>query len=184
MHFNDAPLITLLKSLKRMVVLREFHFINIPELEKRMRVLSKSLVKHKTLELLDIRQEHMRTRDISSLVEVLSQRETALKKVNISKAIISQQNMAHLWVALHYNISVTELIYSRINFLAVLNIRAVDAELIINNTIRDSILPIVEKVRKEKKHAAADELCLREVDIPKAFFPAVVKYIKLQRWVM
>lgn len=160
--------------------LRELYIIDIPVLEQLMCILCKSIQKHKTLQLLNIKQTTFRTRDISALVAVLSG-ETVLTKIDISTAIISQQNMSHLWVSLHYNISVTELDYSRINFLAIETMRAVDAELLLNRTIRDSIMPQVERRLKENVNASKKELCLRGVMFSKAFFPAVVKYIKLQR---
>ena len=40
--------------------------------------------------------------------------------------------MIHLWLALHKNISILELNYSRINFFALNEIKAIDVELAIN----------------------------------------------------
>ena len=125
------PLRRLIKSLKGLNQLTSLSIINIPELENLMDILGSSLHKHKTLKTLNIKQENMRTREIKALVPLLSNN-SVLTNIDISRAIISQQNMTHLWVALHYNISVTEINYSRINFFALETMRAVDAELIIN----------------------------------------------------
>ena len=57
--------------------------------------------------------------------------------LDISKAIISKRNMQHLWLALHYNVSVCKLKYSRINFLALDEIGAIEGELYLNELIRD-----------------------------------------------
>ena len=45
--------------------------------------------------------------------------------------------MQHLWLALHFNVSVCKLTYSRINFLAIDEIGAIDAELYLNDIIRN-----------------------------------------------
>ena len=60
-----------------------------------------------------------------------------IEELDISSAIISKKNMQHLWVALHVNTSVCNLIYSRINFMAVQEIMAIDVELRLNQLIRD-----------------------------------------------
>ena len=45
--------------------------------------------------------------------------------------------MMHLWLALHKNISVCDLIYSRINFFAIMEMACIDMELKLNNIIRN-----------------------------------------------
>ena len=52
--------------------------------------------------------------------------------------------MLHLWMALHYNVHVCKLTYSRINFLALDEIMALDAELSMNLIIRDQVRPLVD----------------------------------------
>ena len=52
--------------------------------------------------------------------------------------------MIHLWLALHKNISVSTLNYSRINFFALIEMKAIDAELTINNIIRTRLIPHFE----------------------------------------
>jgi len=116
--------------------LKELHLINIDALEGVMDILSESLKKHKKVKVLDIRQTNLRTRDVSALVPMLSENKV-ITEIDISKAIISKKNMQHLWVALHVNISVTKLTYSRINFFCLNEIRAIDAELNLNTMIRD-----------------------------------------------
>ena len=116
--------------------LKELYLINIDALEGVMNVLADALKKHKKVKILNIRQTNMRTRDVSSLVPLLSVNKV-ISDLDISKAIISRTNMQHLWVALHMNISVTKLNYSRINFFCLSEIRAIDAELHMNTIIRD-----------------------------------------------
>ena len=45
--------------------------------------------------------------------------------------------MMHLWLALHKNISVCDLIYSRINFFALMEMACIDMELKLNKIIRN-----------------------------------------------
>jgi hypothetical protein len=52
-----------------------------------------------------------------------------IEKLDISKAIISWANMQLLWLALHDNISITDLAYSRINFFCLTEIIAIDHEI-------------------------------------------------------
>lgn len=145
-----------------MSLLCELHIINIPVLEELMTILGHAITNHKKLKVLNIKQESFRTRDISALVPLLAG-DTVLTDLDISKAIISQKNMEHLWVALHYNISVTDINYSRINFFALESIRAVDAELIINRMIKNKILPRVEMLKKLNPHSGSRELSLKGV---------------------
>ena len=108
-----------------------------------MDVLAESIGKLKQLKVLDVRNNKLRTRDVSALVPLLSTNKT-LQEVDISSAIISKKNMLHLWMALHYNINVCTLTYSRINFMALDQIMALDAELSMNCIIRDQIKPLVD----------------------------------------
>lgn len=66
---------------------------------------------------------------------------TSIEFLDISKAILSKQNMINLWLALHKNISVSKLNYSRINFFALLEMKAIDNELYMNSIIRQKIMP-------------------------------------------
>lgn len=86
-----------------------------------------------------------------------------MTNVDISKSVISQNNMTHLWVALHYNISVIELNYSRINFLAIESIRAVDEEVYLNRMIKTEILPQVELLKRSNPYTGNKELCLKGI---------------------
>ena len=90
--------------------------------------------------MLDLRNTRLRKREVGALVPLLSTNKV-LQEVDISKAIISKKNMLHLWMALHCNVSVCKLNYSRINFFAVDEIMALDAELAMNVIIRDQIRP-------------------------------------------
>ena len=78
----------------------------------------------------------MRKRDISALVPLLATN-TVITEVDISSSTISKVNMQHLWVALHVNVSVVKLNYSRTNFFCIQEMRAIDAELRMNCIIRD-----------------------------------------------
>ena len=49
--------------------------------------------------------------------------------------------MVNLWLALHKNISVCTLNYSRLNFFAILEMKAIDAEMALNDIIRQRIIP-------------------------------------------
>ncbi len=69
----------------------------------------------------------------------------AITRLDISDSIISKQNMIHLWLALHKNISVCELIYSRLNFFAIHEMGAIDLELKLNNVIQDKVIPVLMK---------------------------------------
>ncbi len=82
----------------------------------------------------------MRTRDVSALVPLLSENK-AIEHLDISSAVISKKNMQHLWHALHMSVSVCELVYSRINFLALSEIFAIDVELELNRLIKSKIRP-------------------------------------------
>jgi hypothetical protein len=62
---------------------------------------------------------------------------TVITEMDISSAHISRANMQHLWVALHVNICVIKLNYSRTNFFCLDEMRAIDAELRMNCIIRD-----------------------------------------------
>lgn len=79
---------------------------------------------------------NIRTRNVDSLVTLLSKNKV-IEKLDISKAIVSKQNMMHLWLALHKNISVCDLEYSRINFFALQEMACIDMELKLNNIIRN-----------------------------------------------
>ena len=79
---------------------------------------------------------NIRTRNVDSLVTLLSKNKV-IEKLDISKAIVSKQNMMHLWRALHKNISVCDLEYSRINFFALQEMACIDMELKLNNIIRN-----------------------------------------------
>ena len=88
-----------------------------------------------------------------------------LEELDISKAVISKKNMLHLWMALHYNVNVCKLTYSRINFLALDEIMALDAELQMNCIIRDEVRPLVEARMQRIKIFGDDKndekICLR-----------------------
>jgi hypothetical protein len=90
--------------------------------------------------VLDLRQDNLRTRDVSALVPLLAENDT-ITKVDISSAIISKKNMGHLWLAFHKSISVIDLTYSRINFMAIMEQKAIDAELALNRIIHEQIKP-------------------------------------------
>lgn len=64
-----------------------------------------------------------------------------LEELDISQAVISKKNMQHLWIALHFNVSICKLKYSRINFLAINEIKAIDSELNLNEIIRSQVKP-------------------------------------------
>ena len=84
----------------------------------------------------------MRTRDVSALIPLLAKNHI-ITDVNISDATISKKNMMHLWMALHANISVCQLTYSRTNFLSITEMVAIDHELDLNMKIKNSISPKV-----------------------------------------
>ena len=119
----------------------------------------------------------MRTRDVSALVPLLSENKV-LKELDISKSVISKKNMTHLWLSLHVNISVTKLTYSRLNFLALDEQVAIDAELSLNMIIRDQIMPKVS-IKQKKLNTHIRELSLRGIRIPTATNPAIIKFIKV-----
>ena len=85
--------------------------------------------------------------------------------------------MQHLWLSLHVNLSVTRLIFSRINFLAIDEQMAIDAELSLNIIIRDQIMPKISRQQKMLKRIK--ELSLRGIRIPTATNPAIIKFIKV-----
>ena len=109
-----------------------------------MDVLGESIGRLKELTILDLTNTRLRKRNVSALVPLLSKNKV-LQHVNISQSIISVKNMLHLWMALHYNVTVCELVYSRINFLALDEIMAIDTELQLNNIIRDQVKPKVDE---------------------------------------
>ena len=141
-----------------------------------MDTLAASLRKHRRLKILDLRQGALRTRDVSSLVPLLTENK-AIEELDISNAVISRKNMQHLWMALHMSVSVCTLIYSRINFLALNEIFAIDVELKLNKLIKDKIRPAIEKESGQTQI----ELSLRGFKISPKTNPALIKYIKLQQ---
>lgn len=58
--------------------------------------------------------------------------------------------MQHLWLSLHMSVSVCKITYSRINFLAINEIMAIDVELKINNIIKSKIRPAIEREKGER----------------------------------
>ena len=80
--------------------------------------LFESIGRLKELTVLDLTNTRLRTRDVSALVPLLSKNKV-IQHVNIRQAIISKKNMLHLWMAMHYNVTVCELEYSMINFFAI-----------------------------------------------------------------
>ena len=172
-----------LRSLRKMTSLKSLHLVNMEDLEPLMDVLTESIGKLKELTVLDVRNTKMRIRDVSSFVPLLS-RNRVLQEVDISKAIISKKNMLHLWMALHYNVNVYKLTYSRINFLALDEIMALDAELAMNCIIRDQVRPLVEG-RMQRLQIFGDDrqdkICLRNFQFTQKTNPAVIKYIKSQK---
>ena len=131
------------------------------ELESLMDVLADSIAKLKQITLLDVTNNTLRTRDVSALVPLLSKNKT-LQEVNISQAIISKKNMLHLWMALHYNVHVCRIIYSRINFFAIDEIMAIDGELVLNNIVKDQVKPRVDAAIKQNQSLDNEsEICLR-----------------------
>jgi hypothetical protein len=133
----------LLRVLRTMRDLQELHLVNLLELENQMDLLCESIKNHRLLKVLDVRQENMRKREVSALVPLLSTN-FFIERIDISKAIVSKVNIMHLWLALHKNISVVELIFCRINFFALEEIKALDAEIVINQVIQKQIMPRVD----------------------------------------
>lgn len=121
-------------------------------------MLTESLKNSTHLKVLDLKQKDMVKRDVGPLVPFLAANKT-VEKLDISGAIISKINMMHLWLALHKNISVHELIYSRINFFAILEMHAIDAELTLNKSIHDEIMP------KFRGKLHTKELSFRNVEV-------------------
>ena len=107
----------LVRGIRNMLNLTDLHLVNLIELEPLMDILAESIKGHKALRKLDLRQNNLRTRDVSFIVPLLKDNKV-LEELDISNAVISKINMQHLWLSLHVNISVTSLTYSRINFLA------------------------------------------------------------------
>ena len=126
-----------------MYSLKSLHLINLVELEPILDVLGENIRNLEHLTLLDLQNTLLKKRDIGSLVPLLTANKVLLE-VNIRDAIISKKNMMHLWMALHYNVSVCDLKYSRVNFFAVNEIMALDAELALNIVIRDQVKPKIE----------------------------------------
>lgn len=134
---DPKPIKRILRALKKMKQLNELRLVNIPIMELYMLELSEALKGCKSLKILDLRQER-RTREIGPLVPLLAENRT-IQYLDISGAIISKKNMGHLWLALHKNISIHDLVYSRINFFAIMEIKAIDAELALNKIIQEEI---------------------------------------------
>ena len=125
--------------------LEELHLINLDELEKQMKVMVKSIKNLANLRVLDLRNTKLWKRDISALVPLLAGNTNKnLVEVDISPAIISKNNMLSLWLAIHYSVNVCKLTYSRINFFALDEIKALDNEIAMNIIIRDEIKPKIE----------------------------------------
>jgi len=85
--------------------------------------------------------------------------------------------MMHLWQALHKNISVTSLTYTRMNFFAIMEMKAIDAELGINEVIRDRIIPHFESAIPERSKRT--ELSLQGFKVDRPVLPAILKYLKM-----
>ena len=85
--------------------------------------------------------------------------------------------MGHLWLALHKNISIHDLVYSRINFFALMEIKAIDAELALNKIIQEEIQPTFEANQFSR---SGKELSLKGYTVAKENSPAILKYIKMQ----
>ena len=122
--------------------------------------------------MLDLRQNNLRTRDVTPLVPMLTNNKM-IRVLDISTAIISKKNMQLLWLALHVNVGVIDLIYSRINFLALDEIRTIDSELFLNRMIDEEVRPNIERITHTKS-----EISLKGFQIPRRTSPAVIKYIK------
>lgn len=143
MHIEDIkmqskPAHNLCKQIHSMQLLESLSLVNIESLEnaKIMDTLARSIKHHKYLKFVDLRQMNIRTRNVDSLVTLLSKNKV-IEKLDISKAIVSKQNMMHLWLALHKNISVCDLTYSRINFFSLMEMTCIDMELRLNKIIRN-----------------------------------------------
>ena len=132
----------IVRNLRKMRTLNELHLVNLEALEPLMDTLAESIQKHKELKVLNLRQTTLRTRDVSALVPLLAQNHV-LTDLDISNSTISKKNMMHLWMALHVNISVCNLVYTRTNFLSIKEMVAIDHELDLNLKIKDSISPKV-----------------------------------------
>ena len=167
--------------------LEELHLINLDELENNMNVMVKNIDKLEHLRVLDVRN-NMWKRDITALVPLLANNSNKnLVEVDMSPAIISKNNMLSLWMALHYNVNVCKLTYSRINFFALDEIAAIDLEIAMNVIIRDEVKPKVESCLQRNLKKAGNTSSLknqrREVSLSGFHFtkktnPAVIKYIK------
>ena len=139
----ERPFKRLLKSIRKMKDLKELRLVNIAAVEKYMNELADTLKGLKNLKILDLRQQKIRKREVDALVPLLAE-STTIEFLDITDAIISKNNMGHLWLALHKNISVYELNYSRINFFCILEMKAIDAELALNKIIHEQIRPHFE----------------------------------------
>ena len=84
--------------------------------------------------------------------------------------------MVNLWLALHKNISVCTLNYSRLNFFAILEMKAIDAEMALNDIIRQRIIPHFESVKGRSR----TELSLNGFPVERSVSPAILKYLKMQ----
>ena len=69
--FSSKALRRLVRGLRKMRNLQDLHLVNLEELEPLMDILAESLKRHKVLKKLDLRQNNLRTRDVSSLVLML-----------------------------------------------------------------------------------------------------------------
>ena len=165
-----------------MTELTELHLVNLEELENYMSELSDAVRVLKRLKVLNLRQSNLRTRKVGSLVPLLAE-SVNIETLDISSAFISKQNMIHLWLALHKNISVCTINYSRLNFFALIEMKAIDAELTLNNIIQRRIIPHFETTRtwfnQKKKTKRRRELSLRGFLFEPKVSPAILKYIKM-----
>ena len=140
LHIQDIkldarPTRNLIKQLRRMKDLQELHLVNLVSLEDQMHEFAHSIQNLKCLHDLNLRQTTIRTRKLDALVQMLMNNKS-INRLDISDSIISKKNMIHLWLALHKNISVSEVIYSRLNFFAIPEMGAIDLELKLNNVIQ------------------------------------------------
>jgi len=179
LHIEDIalgpkPMQRMLRVVRKLIDLEELHLVNLLELENFTEVLAGSLGSIKKLRVLDLRQANLWKRNVGALVPYLANNRTVLK-LDVSKGIISKINMMHLWLALHKNISICELNYSRINFFSILEMHAIDAELALNQVIVKQILPIF----KGNLHGAK-KLSFRGLEVPNENYPAIIKFLKMQ----
>lgn len=140
--------------------------------------LTDCIKNHKYLKVLDLRQENLRVRDVSALVPLMAANHV-IEYINISPSTISKKNMQHLWMALHVNTSCKELIYSKINFLAISEMMAIDHEIDLNIKIKQTIEPHVLAHRRMNRETDR-QMSLKEFDFKQnaQMNPAIIKYIK------